>query len=66
VQSDEQSSNLETALLDGSMPVDVFLEEYVRLRAEFHSRDIKYRTALQTIAGVGGRRSVSLRDSSLG
>eukprot|EP01024_Parvocaulis_polyphysoides_P032789 TRINITY_DN292_c1_g1_i1.p2 TRINITY_DN292_c1_g1~~TRINITY_DN292_c1_g1_i1.p2 ORF type:complete len:313 (-),score=37.52 TRINITY_DN292_c1_g1_i1:268-1140(-) len=46
---DEESEMLLQRFLEKEIPLDAFLEEYQERRREFHMKDIKFKTALQTI-----------------
>eukprot|EP01023_Acetabularia_acetabulum_P038637 TRINITY_DN3700_c0_g2_i1.p1 TRINITY_DN3700_c0_g2~~TRINITY_DN3700_c0_g2_i1.p1 ORF type:complete len:326 (-),score=53.08 TRINITY_DN3700_c0_g2_i1:229-1107(-) len=46
---EEESEALLQRFLEKEIPLDAFLEEYQERRREFHMKDIKFKTALQTI-----------------
>ena len=66
-EADTAAASLEAKFRSGAMSLDEFLEEYTALRTKYHSRDMKYQAALQTIpnalpgGGGGGGGSPPMR-----
>jgi hypothetical protein len=66
--ADTAAATLESDFRSGGLPFDKFVEEYTALRTKYHSRDMKYQAALQTIpnalaggGGSGGTASLPMR-----
>jgi len=48
-EADAAAASLEGDFKSGALPLDRFIEEYTALRIKYHSREMKYQAALQTI-----------------
>ena len=48
-EAENEADELEKKYKNGELPVDRFVEEYTSAKVKYHSRDMKYQAALQTI-----------------
>lgn len=54
-QAEEEGERLLGQLSGGQLALEPFVEQYTRVQASFHQRDLKLQAAQQTLPGAGPR-----------